>query len=681
MHFQGPDWIIVITALLTFAGVAIWSSRRSGEKGVAGFLVSGRCAGRYLLTIAAGGVLIDAINIIAMFELYFGAGFPTMAWGLMIQPPLAVFMAVSGWAAYRFRETQAMTVPQYLEMRYSAGVRITAGIVAWVAGMINFGIYPAVSAHFVISFCGLPAEFMAGGMTLPTFPFMMGGLMALTLLFVFYGGHVTVLVLDFCQGAFINVAAILLVGMLAFTWLNWGEVMEVLRQTPPEASLLDPAHTSNVKDFNIWYFVISTIGMFYTRLSSLERQSFDAAARTPHEGRMGATLAQLRWHTLCLFFMVMAIAAQVALKHPAHAGLAHSINGWLDVLETQHGHAVRGQMTVSTALAYILPVGWRGLFLSAMVAAMLSSKSAFLHSFGSIFVQDVVMPFRKTPLDPARHMLWLRLAMLGVTIFAIIFGCVYTQKDNILMFFAITSTLWLAGSGAFLLGGLYWRKGNTYGAYAAMITGCASGLTGFVVIHLWEKWYGHPPRLSIGEYGVEFNPQWSLLASMVLSVAAYMGVSLVTGRGHRFDLDRLLHRDKRNVLHADAVRRPLWKRIVGITPEFTRRDLVTVSIFFGWIFAWFAACIAMIVLSSFGMIGDVAWGGFWRIYLCSLFGLLLVTTVWLGFGGVRDLRTMFRLLGSAQQDITDDGTVPLGEPLSHLFPDQPMPLSESSELP
>src|SRR6476620_8682359 len=132
------DWLIVVVSFLAFAGVAAWSGRQT--KSVSGFLVSGRCAGRYLLTIAAGMVWIDAINIIGMLELFYVGGFPAMGWGLMIQPPLAVIMAVSGWAVYRFRETLAMTVPQYLEMRYSRGVRIAAGILAWTAGMINFGI-------------------------------------------------------------------------------------------------------------------------------------------------------------------------------------------------------------------------------------------------------------------------------------------------------------------------------------------------------------------------------------------------------------------------------------------------------------------------------------------------------------------------------------------------------------
>lgn len=659
MHLQATDWIIVTATFLVFVGMALMSNRHS--TGVTGFLVSGRCAGRYLLTIAAGMVWIDAINIIGMFELYYVGGFPTMGWGLMIQPPLAILMAVFGWAVYRYRETRAMTVPQYLEMRYSRGVRVSAGILAWTAGMINFGIYPAVSAHFITCFCGFPDHFMLAGLTIPTFPALMVGMMGVTLCFVYFGGHITVLVLDFCQGFFINIAAVLLVLLVGFTWLNWDEVLYVMHQAPPDASLLDPSKTTNVKDFNIWYFVIASIGMFYTRLSNFQGQAFDAAARTPHEGRMGNVLAQIRWHTLCLFFMVMVLATQVALNHPSHASLATSINSWLNVLEQQHGAAVRGQMTVSTALAFILPVGGKGLFLSIMIAAMLSSKSAFIHSFGSIFVQDVLMPFRSKPLEPAQHMRWLRFSILGITAFSVVFGLLYRQTESILMYFALSNTLWLGGSGAILIGGLYWKKGTTVGAYTAMSVGAVLGIGGFAVMQGWEKWFGSPLTLSLAGYSFEINPQWWLLITMLSSVVAYVGVSLATCHGRLFDLDRMLHRGRHREgvppIVTEGGRLPLWQRICGITQEFTKGDRLTVYFIFGWIFFWFAACLVMITLAVTGRIGDETWAPFWKFYLFALFGLLLATTVWLGIGGIRDLRNMFRLLKEARDDVSDDGTV------------------------
>ena len=151
---------------------------------------------------------------------------------------------------------------------------------------------------------------------------------------------------------------------------------------------------------------------------------------------------------------------------------------------------------------------------------------------------------------------------------------------------------------------------------------------------------------------------------MVISTVTYAGVSLLTNRGISFDLDRLLHRgvyrDDATPMIDDDPKVSLWKRICGITPEFTPRDRLTVYLLFGWIFAWFGACVVMIALSISGKIGNADWASFWKTYLMALFGLLVFTTVWLGMGGIRDLRTMFRLLREAHADASDDGTVPSG---------------------
>jgi SSS family solute:Na+ symporter len=251
--------------------------------------------------------------------------------------------------------------------------------------------------------------------------------------------------------------------------------------------------------------------------------------------------------------------------------------------------------------------------------------------------------------------------MLGVTTFAVIFGCLYRQTESILMYFALSNTLWLGGSGALLIGGLYWKKGTTTGAYAAMTVGALFGLSGFAIMQGWEKWTGSPPRLSLAGYALDLNPQWWLLITMLVSTATYVGVSLLTRRGVSFDLDRLLHR---GIYSTDAApleddrHVPLWKRICGITPEFTPRDRLTVYLLFGWIFAWFGACVTMIVLALSGKIDNADWAVFWKVYLIALFGLLVFTTVWLGMGGIRDLKTMFRLLKEGQTDASDDGTVP-----------------------
>ena len=161
MNFTLLDWLIVVAMVPVIAVMALVSNRHT--KSVADYLVAGRAAGRYMMTMASGMVWIGAINVVAMFELYHAAGFTAM-WWVMLTTPFILYLNITGFGVYRFRETRALTVAQFLETRYSKPVRVLAGILAWTAGLINFGLFPAVGARFFIAFCGLPVSFgVAGG--------------------------------------------------------------------------------------------------------------------------------------------------------------------------------------------------------------------------------------------------------------------------------------------------------------------------------------------------------------------------------------------------------------------------------------------------------------------------------------------------------------------------------------
>ena len=56
--------------------------------------------------------------------------------------------------------------------------------------------------------------------------------------------------------------------------------------------------------------------------------------------------------------------------------------------------ALRNQMRTPLAMAVMLPAGLKGLLCAAMLAAFISTHDTYLHSWGSIFVQDVAIPVR-----------------------------------------------------------------------------------------------------------------------------------------------------------------------------------------------------------------------------------------------------------------------------------------------
>ena len=155
MNLHWIDWTIVVSFLIVLVIAAQKTAKYNNS--VADFLAANRCAGRYILGVSDAMAGIGAISVIAMFEAYFNAGFTFVWWGILMAVVLNV-ISLSGWIQYRFRQTRALTMAQFLEMRYSKKLRIAAGITAWVSGTINFGIFPAAGARFFQHFCGLPQK-------------------------------------------------------------------------------------------------------------------------------------------------------------------------------------------------------------------------------------------------------------------------------------------------------------------------------------------------------------------------------------------------------------------------------------------------------------------------------------------------------------------------------------------
>ncbi len=202
------DWFIVLAtfALMTYG--VIFSKKFM--KSVADFLAAGRTAGRYIISVAMGMAMLGAISVVGEFELFYKSGFCMKWWELTMAMAILV-VTISGWVVYRFRQTRALTMAQFFEMRYSRRFRIFSGIIAWVSGMINFGIFPAVGARFFIYFTGLPLSFPLFGFEISTFVLLMLFLLSIALMFVFAGGQIAVIVADFIQGVFTNIVFVVLI--------------------------------------------------------------------------------------------------------------------------------------------------------------------------------------------------------------------------------------------------------------------------------------------------------------------------------------------------------------------------------------------------------------------------------------------------------------------------------------
>ena len=252
MDLHLVDWAIVASLLFCMA-YAVRKTRRFSTD-VADFLVANRCADRYVLGVSQGITNIGAISVVAWFEAYYVAGF-SFAWWFLVQFIVQIFISLSGWVVYRYRQTRAMTLAQFFEMRYSRRFRIFAGLIIFLAGILNMGIFPAVGARFFVYFCNLPTYdvTLVGGLQIElTHALLMAVLLAISLVFVFTGGLVTVMVTNFIQGTFFNVFLCIVTAFI-FIKVPWSQFATALSQKPPGESMLHPLQTANTKT-STWRF-------------------------------------------------------------------------------------------------------------------------------------------------------------------------------------------------------------------------------------------------------------------------------------------------------------------------------------------------------------------------------------------------------------------------------------------
>ena len=637
MHMHPVDWMIVVALFIFLMTMTIISKKYM--RSVADFLAAGRCAGRYVVTVSEAVAGIGAISIVAMFELYYKAGFTWQWWAFVGQPCLTI-CAVTGWVLYRFRQTRAMTMAQFFEMRYGKPVRILSGLLQFGAGVINFGIFPAVGARFFIYFCGLPTDAIAG-IEGSTFFLIMIVMLVISLYFVFSGGQIVVMVTDFFQGIFFFI--VLLIIFVVFLYkFNWSQIAEALLMAPEGKSMIDPFDTANMKHFNTPYYLISLFGIFYCYLAWQGGQAYFCSARTPHEAKMGRVLGIVRSVGQGMVFILLPICAYTYMHHPDFALQAAEVR---QVVSTIESPQIQIQMTVPVALAYIMPIGIMGCFCAVMFAAFVSTHDTTLHSWGSIFVQDVIMPFRKKPFEPKTHIWLLRGAIVAVAVFIFLFSLLFRQKQYILLFANLTGSIFTSGVGSAIIGGLYWRRGTTAGALGALITGSTTSIVGLIGIQVTPQ------------FPLDGQQVWAI--AMGSSITVYVALSLLTYK-RPFNMDWLLHRGKYAVVDDDAtVSLPSrgWKWF-GMGKEFTKSDKLIYLGVYTWIFGWLTVFVVGTLYDKLiSPISDQAWLAFWHAYIWVSFCLGVLMVVWFTIGGIYDLRRLFHDLKTRHRDSTDDGMV------------------------
>ena len=745
------DWIFVGIPIFLVLLAALKSQKY--VKGVADFISAGRVAGRYVVSVASGEAGLGLISVVATLEMYYNCGFAVSFWASLIIP-ISMVLGLVGFCTYRFRETKALTMGQFFEIRYSKSMRVVAAVIQATSGIINYAIFPAVGGRFMIYFLDLPVYFNVFGISVSTFAVCMMCFLGLALLIACMGGQVTIMVTDCVQGLLSYPMYVAIVGYIFYKF-SWGDDMlpSLLARAPGE-SFLNPYDCQNLRDFNVFYTMCGIVSIFLNRMSWGGTMGYNGAAKSPHEAKMGGLLGTWRGGMGIMIWILLAVAVFAFLNGKGFAKESREIRHQLavktldDVASGKQFEKVRvtlkeaykkvpartqfsasyatheewakentdpfktitrkelvnldggkkvaqtfdtiyGQMLVPLAIREMLPpYGITGIFCALMIFLMISTDTTYMHSWGSIIIQDFVVPLRKKPFTPQGQINALRWAITGVCLFAFFFSLFFAQIDYILMFFSITGAIW-SGAGVVITLGLYWKKGTTAGAFTALFAAAVWALLGIFCqqywvqylypwlsdaglvkpvgdllysisrpFHPWIVWQMNPNKFPINSVEIGFIGQ-------LIALFSYISVSLLTCK-ENYNMDRMLHRGAYSDGHdkvekqAFSIGRFFSKNLLGIDQNYTRGDkILAVSVFcYSFVYGFVILFIAAVIWNFIDPWEKNYWGNYFFVKNFLVVGVVgVISTFWFGIGGTRDLFRLFRDLDKKEANDLDDGRV------------------------
>ena len=187
MNFSIIDWIILIVYLTGTVYVGIWVKKY--VQNLSGYIVAGR-----KIKVSLGIATFTATELGTVTFVYFGelgylTGFACFIIGILALFAYT-FVGKTGFIIEKLRAYGMMTIPQFYELRFNKKVRVLGGLILFIGGILNMGIFLKFDGIFLSEVMGFGPQALGFIMTL-----MLIVVMSYTIL----GGMFSVVITDFMQ--------------------------------------------------------------------------------------------------------------------------------------------------------------------------------------------------------------------------------------------------------------------------------------------------------------------------------------------------------------------------------------------------------------------------------------------------------------------------------------------------
>ncbi len=436
MGFQTIDGIVVGLYFAVILGIAWWVIRQK-QKSSTDYFLAGRNVGWFVIGASIFASNIGSEHVVGL------AGTAAKSGLVMGHYELHSWLCLLlGWVFIPFyMRSKVFTMPEFLEHRYSPGARWFLSVITLV-GYVLTKISVTVYAGAVVFESLMGIDFWTGAFTI----------VILTGIYTVLGGLRAVLYTEALQ------AIVLLLGSVVVTIVGlikiggWNTLVEIAGSQ--HFSLFLPADHPEFP----WPGMILAppiIGLWYWCTDQYIVQR-TLSAKNEQQARRGTIFAGYLKITPFFIFMIPGCIAYALAK-----------SGQLELASPDQAFPA--------LVNALLPVGFRGLVVGGLLAALMSSLAAVFNSSSTLFTMDI---YKKLKPDASEKNLVFvgRLAtlvlvacgLLWIPMMKYISGELYHYLQSVQAYIAppIAAVFFL---------GIFWKRINGKGAMAALIGGFILG--------------------------------------------------------------------------------------------------------------------------------------------------------------------------------------------------------------
>jgi SSS family solute:Na+ symporter len=498
------DWIVIAAYFAVIGLIAWWSSLR--QKNTEDYFLAGRNIGFFAIGCSLLASNVGSEHIVGLAGQGATTGMAMAHWELHAW--LLVLLAYF-FVPFYYR-TGVFTMPEFLEKRFDSRARWILSLVslaAYVLTKVSVTVYAGALVFQTL----LPDTFGS-----PQSAFWVGALstVVLTGIYTVFGGMRAVVYTESMQ------TIIFIVGSSLITYFGlsqlggWGELKSTLRPHAEQFALWRPLSDPEFPWLGVM-IASPIVGIWYWCTDQYIVQR-TLAAKNLATARRGA-----------LFGGLLKVAPVFIFLVPGMIGFALHQKGLISIPMKEGTMIFNGDQVFPTLVTSLLPPGLRGLVVSCLMAALMSSLASLFNSSATLFTIDIYEKLR--PGKSQQHLITVgRIATGVVVLLGILWIPIMARVSGKGLYQYLQSVQgYLAPpiTAVFLLG-LGWKRINATGAVWGLGAGFVLGMSKLVIQTFFgaEKIANPAILAAIGD----FNFLYAAGLLFAVSVAIVIIASLAT---------------------------------------------------------------------------------------------------------------------------------------------------------